>query len=162
WRGTEICADWPRRAAGSCPGFLRTAARSRWRSPPGRRSLCDELNLLLGKWPSGVAHKHEGAQRYAFAQKRYTQQCSIIADLLPFVPVVPGVLQDVWNVYRAPFQYGPPGHRTRVWAMGMLSCKFCKVRFNIVDCGKVENAIIEFPNKGVVRLAKMRSDLNDL
>jgi hypothetical protein len=43
-----------------------------------------------------------------------------------------------------------------------ISCELCEVRFNVVDCGKVENPISQFPNKGVVCLTEMRGNLDDL
>jgi hypothetical protein len=40
-----------------------------------------------------------------------------------------------------------------VW---VLSCELCESRFNVVDRGKAKNAVVEFPNKGMLRLAEMR------
>ena len=75
-------------------------------------------------------------------------------DLLPFVPVVLGILQNVRNVDGALFQHGAAYHCAAAWAMRVLHFKLREVRSNFIDCGHANDPAVEFPNEGVLRLAE--------
>ena len=46
--------------------------------------------------------------------------------------------------------------------MRVLPCKLCEGRFKFVDCGKAKNPLVESPDKGVVCLAEVRGNFDDV
>src|SRR5262249_51751526 len=94
-----------------------------------------KLDLLCCKWlHHGSVHSHH-ANDTTLPKKWDSDDCTVAAELLGFVPSVFRIGQDVWNVNDSALECRSPNDTTSIHSKWMLFKPFLKFVRNAIACG---------------------------